>query len=135
MCPPKIELSRKHALRAGDTLLLCSDGLWGPLAPSLLASAFTREPLAKVIPALITQAVKTAGRDADNVTALAMTWAEDDGAVANDGGVSTLTMPADAFNSQIDMTAAVEADLSDDDIEKAISEIRSALAKSNRPQG
>ncbi len=132
--PPKIELSQKHVLRAGDTLLLCSDGLWGPLAPSLLANAFTREPLAKVVPALINQAVKNAGREADNVTALAMTWADDDGSASQDGGVSTLTMPADAFNSQIDMTAAAEADLSDDDIEKAISEIRSALAKSNRPQ-
>lgn len=132
--PPKIELSQKYVLRAGDTLLLCSDGLWGPLAPSLLANAFTREPLAKVVPALINQAVKNAGREADNVTALAMTWADDDGSASQDGGVSTRTMPADAFNSQIDMTAAAEADLSDDDIEKAISEIRSALAKSNRPQ-
>jgi serine/threonine protein phosphatase PrpC len=130
--PPRIELSNKYPLQTGDTLLLCTDGLWGPLPPSLLTSAFTREPLSKTIPALIGQAEKNAGRDADNVTALAMAWSDEDEG-DGDGGISTLTMPEDQFNSQIDMSAAPDADLSDDDIEKAISEIRNALAKSNKP--
>ena len=129
--PPRIELSAKHPLHTGDTLLLCSDGLWGPLSPALLAGAFTHEPLAKSIPALMRQAEKSAGKDADNLTALAMTWSEEESA---GGGISTLTMPPGEFNSQMDASDAAQgADLSDDDIEKAISDIKSALAKTNRP--
>ncbi len=132
--PPRIELSAKHALKTGDTLLLCSDGLWGPLPPRQLASAFMNEPLAKAVPAIMSQAEQRAGKDADNVTALAMTWNEDESAAE---GISTLTLPPGEFNSQMDASnpAAQGADLSDDDIEKAISEIRNALAKSNPPRG
>jgi serine/threonine protein phosphatase PrpC len=132
--PPRIELSAKHALKTGDTLLLCSDGLWGPLPPRQLASAFMNDALAKAVPALMTQAEQRAGKDADNVTALAMTWNEDENAP---GGISTLTLPAGEFNSHMDASssAAEGADLSEDDIEKAISEIRRALAKSNPPRG
>src|SRR5207248_3311118 len=35
--PPQVELSRKTVLRLGDTLLLCSDGLWGPLSGKVIA--------------------------------------------------------------------------------------------------
>ena len=132
--PPKIELSAKYLLRADDTLLLCTDGLWGPLPTSLLAGAFKSEPLAKTIPRLIGQAETIAGKEADNVTGLAMTWSDEDAPGAAEGGVSTLSMAEDSFNSQIDIAAAQDADLSDDDIERAISEIRSALAKTNKPQ-
>lgn len=132
--PPRIELSAKHTLSTGDTLLLCSDGLWGPLPPRQLASAFMNEPLAKAVPAIILQAEQRAGKDADNVTALAMTWDEDESSAA---GISTLTLPPGEFNSKMELgsAAALGADLTDDDIEKAISEIRSALAKSNPPRG
>lgn len=132
--PPSIELSAKHVLKTGDTLLLCSDGLWGPLPARLLATAFLNEPLAKAIPALMNLAEQRAGKDADNITALAITWNEDESAPE---GISTLTLPPGEFNSQMDANSAAElaGEVSDDEIEKAIADIKNALAKSNRPRG
>ena len=130
--PPQVELSPKHRLQTGDVLLLCSDGLWGPLPQRLLASAFLNDPLAKSVPALMTQAESRAGKEADNITALAMTWDEAEPAA---GAISTHTLPPGEFNSQIDPVGSVvpERFLSDDDIDSAVDEIRKALAKSNKP--
>ena len=89
------------------------------------------DPLPKAVAAIVTLAEQRAGKDADNITALAMTWNMGETATNN---VSTLSSPPGAVTLQMDAgSGAQEADLSDDDIEKAISDIRNALAKSNRP--
>lgn len=74
--PPQVELSRKTALCAGDTLLLCSDGLWGPLTPRIISAALAREDIVKAVPALMSEAESRAGVDCDNVSAVAITWAD-----------------------------------------------------------
>ena len=129
---PRVDVSAKHVLQSGDTLLLCSDGVWGALPAHLLAGAFIRDPLAKAVPALMTQAEQRAGAKADNLTALAMTWDEGETAVEH---VSTVMLAAGESNPQTDAGAAApDVEMSDDDIEKAISDIKNALAKTNRPQ-
>ena len=130
--PPQIEITPRTRLMAGDTLLLCSDGLWGPLPSRLIATAFLNDTVMRAVPNIMNQAERRAGSDADNLTAVAMVWNEAD--VAGPDSVSTLTLPAGTFSSQIEgfeQTAKSEY-LSDDEIEKAIAEIRTAITKTNK---
>ena len=129
---PQIELSARTRLQEGDTLLLCSDGLWGPLPSRVVANAFMNDAVMRAVPELMNQAERRAGADSDNLTAVAMTWNEH-GAVDPDS-ISTLTMPPGEFASKIEgfEQAAQQEYLSDDEIERAIAEIRTAISKASK---
>jgi PPM family protein phosphatase len=59
------------ALRPGDVLLLCSDGLWDALSPARIAELLTPEtPLDEAVTALVDAAL--AAGSTDNVTAAAL---------------------------------------------------------------
>lgn len=130
--PPQVDIASPQRLKAGDTLLLCTDGVWGPLPSRIIATAFMNESVMRAVPALMNQAERRAGADSDNLTTVAMTWNEID--TVGPDSVSTLTLPADQFSSQIEgfEQAAKSEYLSDDEIEKAISEIRTAINKANK---
>ena len=73
------------------------------------------------------------GQDGDNLSAIAMTWGGQ-GHTQSAGGVSTEMMPLDSFTTQLDAlhaprSKAGEAPVTDEDIEKAIAEIQSAIKK------
>jgi len=136
MAPPKIDLSRPTALRHGDTLLLCSDGLWGPLSGRSICEALLRDDIMAAVPNLLDQAEARSGRDGDNLSAIAMTWAEellDD----EEKWISTVEMEPSAYKTTVaqfgrtSQTGQPEqgAYLSDEEIERAISEIRNAIKK------
>lgn len=129
---PQIEISARTRLQSGDTLMLCSDGVWGPLPSRLIATAFLNDSVMRAVPELMTQAERRAGADSDNLTAVAMTWNEVD--TAGPDSVSTMTLPVDGFSSRIEgFEQAAKSDyLSDDEIEKAIAEIRTAINKANK---
>jgi serine/threonine protein phosphatase PrpC len=65
-------------LAPGDILLLCSDGLWGPLTPRQLLLPLLAKPLAEAIPELVELAERCAGRESDNISVVAMTWDQAD---------------------------------------------------------
>jgi serine/threonine protein phosphatase PrpC len=74
---PVPEAPASATLAKGDLLLLCSDGLWGPLSPrQLLVGLIGREP-ARALPELMARAQTHAGRDSDNISALILEWQED----------------------------------------------------------
>lgn len=133
MAPPKIDLSRPTALRHGDTLLLCSDGLWGPLSGRLICEALLREDIMSAVPNLLDLAETRAGRDGDNLSGIAMTWAEELQGDASQW-ISTVEMDPTSYMTtvaQFGQNAQTDAGgyLSDDEIERAIEEIRNAIKK------
>jgi serine/threonine protein phosphatase PrpC len=74
---PDIELAATLPLSQGDTLLLCSDGVWGPLRDEEIARAFVGRLPGMVVPALLTVADRRAGSHSDNLSAIAVTLLDD----------------------------------------------------------
>ncbi|MDR3087777.1 MAG: SpoIIE family protein phosphatase [Azoarcus sp.] len=131
---PKIELSHKTPLEAGDVVTLCTDGLWGLYTDEQLASALKNENLMKAVPALMEHADAHGGRSADNLSVVALRW-EDDYVEQGSSDVSiieTQTMQLGAFTTRLDKfgrNPKYKTELSDDEIERAIEEIRSTIQK------
>jgi PPM family protein phosphatase len=62
------------ALKNGDKLLLCSDGLWGSLPEQEIVNQLSQKPVEQAVPELIDRALRQAGKNSDNVTGLALAW-------------------------------------------------------------
>jgi serine/threonine protein phosphatase PrpC len=128
---PRILPTAHALLEKDDVLLLCSDGLWGPLSERQILEAFAAAPAAEAVAQLAALAETQGGPGADNITALALAWGE---ALRVDAaGPRTLPL-AEASTAAQDF-GATDPDflrLSDADIERAIAEIKEAL-KRNRP--
>lgn len=126
---PRIELGQADALRAGDTLLLCSDGIWAALSDEAICATLHQTPVFGAVPELLRRALARAGAAADNATAVAMAWEDDPMAAAAPLG----PLPADlAVTTTIalgEVDADAAADVSDEEIERAIHEIREAIQR------
>jgi PPM family protein phosphatase len=72
--PPQVELSEQTRLRAGDTLMLCSDGLWGPLSGKIISGALQKSGIMQAVPELLDEAERRAGRACDNLSVIGITW-------------------------------------------------------------
>jgi serine/threonine protein phosphatase PrpC len=134
--PPRVDLSRRTMLRNGDIIVLCTDGLWGPLTGRNIVEGLLRADIMTAVPQLLDQAEMRSGKDGDNASAVAMAWAEEGDAVASDW-ISTQTMRPDDFKSTIEqfgrtVPPSAGGYLSDDEIERAIEEIRTAIKKHTR---
>jgi PPM family protein phosphatase len=72
---PDMSLSRRRPLQPNDVLLVCSDGLWGSLKDSEIASELgTPGGLRDKLLALGERAVKRSGNSSDNTSAAALRW-------------------------------------------------------------
>lgn len=136
---PKIAMSRQSSLQAGDVLLLCSDGLWGVLPDEEIVHQLSHHTIVRAVPDMIGMATNIAGADGDNTTALAIMW---QGAEVGTGDtpssiISTDMLLDDAFEGTIDAQEEAPAHVDpavdvfdEDEIERAIAEIRGAIEKS-----
>jgi serine/threonine protein phosphatase PrpC len=125
---PYVELSQPVLLHADDTLLLCSDGFWGPLSNTGISQALAKEGLMTAVPDLINAAEARAGRDCDNLSVVAITWA--DAAPTAPHQVSTRTLPVNDVSTRLeDFGQSAQTDLTDEEIERAIEEIRAAIRR------
>lgn len=75
--PPRPEALASAVLVPGDIVLLCSDGLWGPLGPQQLVDGLAGGELDAAVTQLSLLAERRAGAQCDNVTLLAMQWTEE----------------------------------------------------------
>lgn len=74
--PPQVDLSAATPLLAGDILILCSDGLWGPLSANIISSAVLKGGIMQAVPQLLDEAERRAGRECDNLSVVALGWEE-----------------------------------------------------------
>lgn len=128
---PQVEISGAHMLRAGDHLLLCSDGVWGALDDAALVGGVMDQPLREAVPRLVRRAAAQGGPAADNATALVVRWESE----AVLGSTSSEELPDGAMTTTIAMGSGAADDgptdeISDDEIERTIDEIRAAIERS-----
>jgi serine/threonine protein phosphatase PrpC len=75
---PEMSINRRRALRPGDVLMVCSDGLWAHVDESAIAGALFSQglPLREALAALASQAVTNAGAGSDNTSVAALRFLE-----------------------------------------------------------
>ncbi len=139
---PKIEVSRQASLLTGDVMMLCSDGLWAMLPDEEIVHRLSTQTIVRAIPDMISAAITIGGEHCDNTTALAIMWqGTPDDTVINTADlgtvISTMMLPENLVSTSIlslpEPEQPVEIDaFNDDEIEKAIAEIRDAIEKSSQ---
>ena len=131
--PPQVEFSKRLALRDGDVIALCTDGVWGPVRDEGMVEGLSGEDVMSAVPQLMNRAEQLAGATCDNLSMIAMRW-HDEATPPHADAISTQTMALDNFTTQLESferthAPAASYDINDDDIEKAINEINAAIHK------
>ena len=131
---PEIEFSRKTTLEAEDVLVLCTDGAWSALPGEMMAVALKTANLMRAVPILMGQAETHGGPHADNLSMIAVRWQDTyvDESSAGSSLISTKSMPRDTVTTRLDefgRNPSHKTELSEEEIELAIEEIRSTIQK------
>lgn len=71
---PRFEFSEKTPLMRGDLLVMCSDGVWGPLANDSPLLALSRQDAVKAAPGLLDHVESIAGAGRDNLSLILLAW-------------------------------------------------------------
>ena len=131
---PVVDTAGPLLVQTGDRVMLCSDGLWGAVADSVITETLASRPITESVPELVELALRSAGEKSDNVTVLAVEWeaAED---MDSKSGISTLSLGDEVFASTIQASLAAEGgadELDDAEIERSIREINEAIQRSSK---
>ena len=136
MVDPVIDLSNRTALRDGDVLVLCTDGLWGSIPSDEMATWLTSTPILKTAPEMMREAERRGGPDGDNLSAIVVRWGPE--TQVDEPTTITETLGLGEFATQLDRTLSLadrkgaERDLSDDEIERAIDDIQTTIRRYRR---
>lgn len=137
--PPKIDLSDRQDLAEGDTILLCTDGVWGAVADEQIKHFLGGPFINENITALLNQAEMVSQEQGDNMSAIGLQWGDK---LSSTLAVSTVTMPMGitttimnpVTNSNQQSGDLHNMDFTDDQIESNIAEIQQALRKTKLTQ-
>lgn len=128
--PPHIDTGRELRLEAGDTIVLSTDGFWSQIPPAIMGNMLRKQALPQLMPGLMAEAERRAQGESDNLTVVAMTWEDQDDVRIAD----TETLEDEQFATSTNTTQQMEGgaaadDVTEEDIERAIAEIQSAIRK------
>jgi len=134
---PVIDLSNRTPLRDGDIIVMCTDGLWGPVSSDEMATWLTSTPILTAAPEMLREAERRGGLDGDNLSAIVVRWGPET-LVDEPSTTITETLGLGEFATQLDRTLTLtdrkgaDRDLSDDEIERAIDEIQTTIQRYKR---
>lgn len=128
--PPKIDLSDRQELAEGDTILLCTDGVWGAVPDEQIKQILNGISITDNVTRLLNQAESVSKEQGDNMSAIGLQWGDKQ---SSSLAVSTIAMAMGATTTIMNPVAqpdsSLNTDLSDEDIERTIAEIQQALQK------
>jgi serine/threonine protein phosphatase PrpC len=134
--PPQIDLSDRHELLEGDTVLLCTDGVWGVIDDQQIKEIIQRNTdITAVTTDLMDSADFASDERGDNMSAIGLQWGD---RLTGQVAVSTQLMPLGETTTIMNPVTQQVIDgsnpmeLSDDDIENTILAIQSALNKTQQ---
>lgn len=100
--PPIPTVSDKIPLEKYDMLLLCSDGLWGPLTEENLADTLSQNSLAEAVERIAYQAEFRSYPEADNISVITLRW------ISNETN-ETKSARIDKHDEQDELTETLDA--------------------------
>jgi PPM family protein phosphatase len=134
--PPQIDLADRHELIEGDTILLCTDGVWGLIDDQQIKEILHRSgDITAVTSDLMESAEFACDEKGDNMSAIGLQWGDK---LTGQVAVSTQLMPLGETTTimnpvtQQNIEGADPLELSDDDIENTILAIQNALNKTQQ---
>jgi PPM family protein phosphatase len=134
--PPQIDLSDRFELIEGDTILLCTDGVWGVLSDQQIKEIIQHHTvIADATNKLMDSAEFASDERGDNMSAIGLQWGDRQ---QSNTTVSTQLMPLGETTTIMNTVQQQNSDdidlndLSDDDIESTIAEIQNALNKTQQ---
>ena len=135
--PPQIDLADRHELLEGDTVLLCTDGVWGVLSDQQIKEIIHQNiSIVGATTDLMDSAEFASDDKGDNMSAIGVQWGDRSSSLT---AVSTQLMPLgetttimNPVTQQNTDESADPLELSDDDIENTINAIQNALNKTHQ---
>jgi serine/threonine protein phosphatase PrpC len=134
--PPQIDLSDRHELIEGDTVLLCTDGVWGVIDDQQIKEIIQRNTdITAVTNDLMDSADFASDERGDNMSAIGLQWGD---RLTGQVAVSTQLMPLGETTTIMNpvthqvIDGSNPMELTDDDIENTILAIQNALNKTQQ---
>ena len=134
--PPQIDLADRHELQEGDTVILCTDGVWGVISDQQIKEIIQRNAdITAATVDLMDSADFASDERGDNMSAIGLQWGD---RLTGQVAVSTQLMPLGETTTIMNPVTHQNIDgnnpleLSDDDIENTIMAIQNALNKTHQ---